>query len=66
MRLSCVRDNYHSANFPTQPYCYFFCFQWLIKASSFSTFPVLHETLHYSWQQNRIVNIGDIFQSVPL
>ena len=43
MCLCCVRDNYLSINFPTQPFLLLSCLWWF-KAFSFSTFPIFHET----------------------
>ena len=39
----CVRDNYLSVSFPTQPSLLLF-FQWWFKVSSFSNFSFFHET----------------------
>ena len=43
MCLCCVRDNYLSVNFPTQPFLLLSCLWWF-KAFSFSTFPIFHKT----------------------
>ena len=43
MYQSCVRDNYLSVYFPIQPFLLLSCFSEL-KAFSFSTFPIFHET----------------------
>ena len=61
MCLCCVRENYLSINFPAQSYLLLSCLWWF-KALSFSTFPIYMNLihLHYNWQQNRIVKIGDI------
>ena len=63
MCLCCVRENDLSINFPTKSYLLLSCF--LVcgdsKLWSFSTFSIYMNLihLHYNWQQNRIVKIGD-------
>ena len=67
---SAVRDNYLSANFPTQPVCYFFLFSVVIQSfffvscSNFSVNSYIYNGCN--WQENRVRKIGDVFQSVPL
>ena len=49
MCLCCVRDNYLSVNFPTQPFLLPSSLWWF-KAFYFSTFPIFHETHTHALQ----------------
>ena len=65
MCLCCVCENYLSVDFPTQPFRYFLLWgdsKLFISQLFRFSMELIH--LHYSWQQNRVAKIGDIFQSV--
>ena len=64
----CVRDNYLSVNFSTQPFLLLSSLWWfkffIFQLFRFSMKLMKPIHLHYNWQQNRVGKMGDIFQPV--